>query len=165
MRTLSSFRRALLRASPLLVVACASGGRTAPTPPGMVFLECDQMPGAATASAEVTGQGDLLSVRGHSFYLPPGAVRGRERFEVRNRAGRNVGVDILPRGYHFSERAIVTLSWARCGSLPPGFRPVIVEVETGTTRVKQVLEAQVNAGDSTVSAPIEHLTGYLIGGT
>jgi hypothetical protein len=165
MRTLPSFRRVLLRTSPLLVVACASTGPIPPPPPGLVFLECDQMPGDATATAEVTDQGDLIRVRGHSFYLPPGAVRGRERFEVRARRGRHVGVDILPRGYHFSERATVTLSWARCGSLPAGFHPVIVEVETGTTRVKQVLEARVNAGDSTVSAPIEHLTGYLIGGT
>lgn len=165
MRIFPSVRRAAVRALPLLVVACASAGSNPPPPANVVFLECDQMPGVAIAVAEVTDQGDELRVRRHTFDIPPGAVRGRERFEVRNREGRHVGVDIWPRGYQFADSAIVTLSWARCGSLPPGFNPVVVEVFTGTTRVKRVLETDVNTQDSTVTAEVGHLTGYLIGGT
>jgi hypothetical protein len=165
MRIFPSIHRVLVRALPLLVVACAGAGPETDVPQGLVFLECDQMPGEARATAEVTDQGDLMTVRGNSFYLPPHAVRGRERFEVRSRAGRHVGVDIWPRGYRFGTSATITLSWARCGSLPPGFTPVVVEVETGRTKVNQVLPSTVNMEDSTVSARIEHLTGYLIGGT
>jgi hypothetical protein len=165
MRSFPQIHRVLVRALPLLVVACASAGPGRDVPGDLVFLECDQMLGTAHATAEVTDQGDVLRVRGNSLTLPPGAVRGRERFELRSRAGRHVGVDILPRSYQFGSSATITLSWARCGSLPPGFTPVVVEVEHGKARANQVLQSTVNMEDSTVSAQIEHLTGYLIGGT
>lgn len=168
MRILFPFRRSLLRASPLLVAACASGGHPPGPPIGGALLECGVPPHEGLAVSVVEAGGDVLAVRGHTFRLPPGAVRGRERFEVRDRQTRNVGVDIRPHGYRFADSAaaVITLSYARCGDgLPEGFRPTIVEVEPGDTTRVQELETTWDPESRTVTARIQHLSGYLISGT
>lgn len=160
--------RTLFRASPMLVVvACASA--SPPQPPERVigFLECGTPPTEALAVSVVEPAGDSLSVRGHVFRLNAGSVRGRQRFEVAERRSMHVGVDIQPHGYRFSAPATLTLSYARCaGGLPAGFRPAIVEVRPGSTiPVGLPLPTEVNTEARTVTAHIEHLSGYLIAGT
>ena len=155
------FRRTLLRIVPLLAVACATA---APAPRGVTLLECRAAPNEAFASAVVDQAGDALHVRGHRFRLPPGAVRGRERFRVTDRRTANVGVDIVPHGYRFARPAEITLSYAACDDVPADAELVIVEVRPGTTiPVGDPLESKVDRQARTVTASIEHLSGYLIG--
>jgi hypothetical protein len=168
MRTLARIRRWSLRALPLAACACASAG-PAP-PPGYRFLECGTPPEQGVAVAVVGREPDALSVRGHTFRLGRGAVNGRQRFKMYDRRSRNVGVDIRPHGYRFTtapdDSTTVTISYARCGELPAGYRPFIVEVRPGTTiPVGQPLQGTVDYQNRTVTARIEHLSGYLIAGT
>ncbi|HEX6910697.1 MAG TPA: hypothetical protein VF142_09880 [Longimicrobium sp.] len=168
MRTLAFIRRWSLRALPLAACACASAA-PAP-PPGYRFLECGEPPDQGVAVAVVDPDGDVLSVRGHAFRLGRGAVIERKRFKMHDRRTRNVGVDIRPHGYRFTtapgDSTTVTISYARCGDLPVDYRPAIVEVRPGTTiPVGEPLPSTVNREARTVTARIEHLSGYLIAGT
>lgn len=166
MHILAQVRRSLLHASPLLLVACASAGPPPPPPRVVGLLECGEAPSEASAASVVDSRGDALAVRGHVFRLSPGAVPGRERFEMSERRTRHVGVDITPHGFRFAGEATITLSYARCGTLPAGFNPAIVEVRPGSTvTVGMPLPSEWNAEARTVTARIEHLSGYLISGT
>jgi hypothetical protein len=162
MRT-PSYRRIILRASPLLVVACASGG-SSPPPPGFELLRC-QAANAAAAEATVDAAGDVLTVRGHTFRLPPGAVRRGTRFRVQDRATGHAGVDIRPHGTVFETPAQLTISYARCDVGAGQSRNLqIVEVRPGGTAVVgDPLPSRVDSIARTVTVEIEHLSGYLIG--
>lgn len=161
----ASLRRTLLRIAPLLVLACATAAPAPPPgPAGIRFLECRAAPNEAFASAVVDEAGDALHVRGHRFHLPPGAVRGRERFRVTDRPTAHVGVDIVPHGFRFARPAEITLSYAACDDVPADMELFIVEVRPGTTiPVGDPLDSDVDPETRTVTASIEHLSGYLIG--
>lgn len=160
-------QRTLIRISPLLVIACASGGGPPASPPvaqEFELLRCERV-SPASAEAEVDARGDTLRVRGHRFVLPPRAVNGRVPFVVRERATGHVGVDIRPDGTRFQQPAQLTLSYARCRNLPSDFMPAVVEVNHGGTRiVGEPLPGTVDTEARTVTVDIQHLSGYLIGG-
>ena len=164
MRTLT-FRRAFLRASPVLVVACASAGPSPPPPPGFTLLPCPSA-NAAAAEATVDESGDVLTVRGHSFRLHPGSVRRATRFRVADRANGHAGVDIRPHGTVFGTPAELTISYARCREAAARFTDLrIVEVRPGGTAiVGDPLPSRVDSTAMTVTAEIPHLSGYLVGG-
>jgi hypothetical protein len=168
---IASFRRALLRATPLLLVACASHAPSPPPPPGtgLTLLKCRTAHPAA-AEASVGSDGDEIRVRGHTFHLPPGAVRQVTGFRVADRTDGYAGVEITPHGTQFDAPARLTLSYARCGTEVAGYRRLqIVQVEVDslqrTVIVDSTLQSQWNPRDSTVTAHIRHLSGYLISGT
>ena len=161
---IASFRPMLLRATPLLLVACASGGHSSG---GRILLQC---PGAnpAAAEASVDQAGDEIAVRGHRFRLHPGSVPGTTHFRVEERVDGYAGVDIQPHGTRFANDAParLTLSYARCRGEAAGFRTLqIVEVRPGGTEIVKELGGDWNRRDMTVSVEIEHLSGYLIAGT
>ncbi|WP_420126074.1 hypothetical protein [Longimicrobium sp.] len=161
---LPSYRRTLLRAVPLLVVACASGAPS-PQPGALVLMPC-RPANPAAAEASVDASGDRITVRGHTFDLRPGSVRRITRFRVEDRANGYAGVDIRPHGTRFDAPARLTLSYARCKAEAAGFRNLrIVEVRTGRTEiVGEPLRSGVDSINMTVTAEIPHLSGYLIGG-
>ena len=162
----ASLRGTLIRISPLLVIACASGGGPPAAPPlrGFELLRCGPV-SPASAEAEVDARGDTLRVRGHRFVLPPRAVNGRVPFVMRERTTGHVGVDIRPDGTRFQQPAELTLSYARCDNLPRDFVPAGVEVDHGGTRmVGKPLPGTVDTEARTVTVEIEHLSGYLLGG-
>lgn len=161
---IASFCRTLLRATPLLLVACASGGRS---PGGRILLQC---PGAnpAAAEASVDHAGDEIAVRGHRFRLHQGSVAGTTRFRVEERVDGYAGVDIQPHGTRFARDAParLTLSYARCPAEAAGFRTLqIVEVRPGGTEIIEELGGRWDRRAMTVTVEIEHLSGYLISGT
>jgi hypothetical protein len=163
-----SFRRTLLRASPLLVVACASHAPSPPPGQGLTLLQCRTAHPAA-AEASVGNDGDQIRVRGHTFHLPPGAVRQVTGFRVEDRVDGYAGVEITPHGTQFDAPARLTLSYARCGAQVAGYRRLqVVQVEVDSLQrpviVDSTLQSQWNPRDSTVTVHIRHLSGYLIGG-
>ena len=166
MRT-PSFRRALLRVSPVLLVACTSYG-PAPRRDGDVFrlLRCPPVR-AAAAEATVDSAGDSITVRGHTFTLKPGSVTEVMGFRVTDRADGYVGVEIEPDSTEFAVPAVLTLSYARCGDAAAGFRHLkVVEVGKGdTVIVDSTLIGEWHRKDSKIKVQIKHLSGYLIGGT
>lgn len=162
MRT-PSFRRTLLVAVPALALACASVSPGRHVPPGYELLRCEPATIALT-EVDVDSGGGTLVVRGHRFVLQPGSVGRRTRFRVRERETGYVGVDITPRRTRFNRPAQLTLSYAQCDDLGPGFRPSIVEVEHGGIRpVGPPLPGAVDSVARTVTVEIQHLSGYLIG--
>lgn len=164
---IASFRRTLLRASPLLVVACASHAPSPPPGSRLTLLQCPTAHPAA-AEASVGSDGDEIKVRGHTFHLRPGSVERVTGFRVRDRVDGYAGVEIHPHGTRFSTPARLTLSYARCGSEVAGYRRLtIVEVDSldGTTILNDKLQGEWNRRDSTVTVFIQHLSGYLIAGT
>jgi hypothetical protein len=165
-----SFRRTLLRATPLLLVACASHAPSPPPPPGsgLTLLQC-RTANRAAAEASVGSEGDEIRVRGHTFHLPPGAVRQVLGFRVEDRVDGYAGVEITPHGTEFDAPARLTLSYARCGSEVARYRRLqIVEVKFDSLQrpviVDSTLQSHWNQRDSTVTVHIRHLSGYLIGG-
>lgn len=158
-----SFRRTLLRALPLLAVACASGG-----PPrqdtGLTLLRCRPV-NAAFAEASVDSAGDEITVRGHTFHLRPGSVRQITGFRVKDRPDGYAGVDIEPHDTRFQVPARLTLSYAHCDAT--GFSNLrIVEVEPGdTVIVDSMLDSRWDQRRRTVQVNLRHLSGYLIAGT
>lgn len=162
-----SFRRTLLRASPLALVACASHGPSPEPGSGLTLLQC-QTAHPAAAEASVGSEGDEIRVRGHIFHLPRGAVSRVTNFRVEDRIDGYAGVEIKPHGTRFDAPVQLTLSYARCGSEVAGYRRLqIVEVDTleGTVILDSSLESHWNPRDSTVTVHIRHLSGYLISGT
>jgi hypothetical protein len=158
-----SFRRTLLVVVPLLALACARAAPGRHVPPGFELLRCEPATIAFT-EVDVDAEGGTLVVRGHRFVLHPGAVGRRTRFRVRERETGYVGVDITPRRTRFNRPAQLTLSYAQCDDLGPGFRPSVVEVEHGG--IEPVGPPMLGAVDSvarTVTVEIQHLSGYLIG--
>lgn len=166
MRT-PSFRHALLRVSPVLLMACTSYG-PAPRQDGDAFrlLRCPPVRPAA-AEATVDSAGDEITVRGHTFHLRPGSVTQITGFRVTDRADGYVGVEIEPDSTEFAVPAVLTLSYARCGNAAAGFRNLqVVEVGKGdTVIVDSTLDGVWNRRGATITVHIEHLSGYLIGGT
>jgi hypothetical protein len=164
---IASLRRVLLRATPLLLVACASGAPSPPPGSRLTLLQCPTANHAA-AEASVGSDGDEIRVRGHTFHLRPGSVEQVTSFRVRDRVDGYAGVEIHPHGTRFSAPARLTLSYARCGSEVAGYsRLTIVEVDSldGTTIRDDKLQSNWNRRDSTVTVHIQHLSGYLIAGT
>lgn len=164
-----SFRRTLLRASPLLLVACGGHGASPHPEPGtrLTLLRCPTGNPAA-AEATVDAAGDQISVRGHSFQLRSGSVRQMTGFRVDDRADGYAGVDIQPHGTKFADNAParLTLSYARCRAEAERFTNLeIVEVSPGgTVIVDSMLNSEWNRDEMTVTADIRHLSGYLVGG-
>ncbi len=158
-----SFRRTLLRASPLLVVACASGGSPQPDT-GLTLLRCRPV-NAAFAEAVVDSAGDEIIVHGHKFHLRPGSVTTIDSFRVRDRPDGYAGVDIEPHGARFRVPAQLVLSYAHCDAR--AFTNLtIVEVEPGdTVIVDSMLGSSWQRGKQTVTVDLPHLSGYLIAGT
>ena len=167
MRTLS-FRRILLRAAPLLLVACGGHGRVSPPGPGngLTLLQCTRT-NPASAKALVDVSGDEITVRRHRFHLRPNSVTRVDTFTVTDRPDGYAGVDIEPHGTRFDAPAKLTLSYAHCGNQAAGFRSLeIVEVEPGgTVIVDSTLNSEWNPEEMTVTTEIKHLSGYLISGT
>jgi hypothetical protein len=160
---LPSFRRTLLRVSPLLVVACASGGSPQPDT-GLKLLRCRPV-NAAFAEASVDSAGDSITVRGHTFHLRPGSVRHINGFRVKDRPDGYAGVDIEPHDAEFHIPAQLTVSYAHCDAT--GLRNLrIVEVEPGdTVIVDSMLDSRWDKRNQTVRVDLRHLSGYLIAGT
>lgn len=169
MCTISCVRRWSLRLLPLLALACATAA-PAPAPPPREqpywLLQCGrQSESIAEAVAETSG--DMLSVRGHALRLPRGTLAAPQRFRVADRTDGYVGVDIEPHGFHFARPATLVLSYARCDTLPkPASELRIYEVDTGGTRFIRELPSHVDTVARTVRTDsLNHLSGYLIGGT
>jgi hypothetical protein len=158
-----SFRRTLLRALPLLAVACASGGSPQPDT-GLTLLRCRTV-NAAFARASVDSAGDSITVRGHTFYLRPGSVTTIDSFRVRDRPDGYAGVDIEPHGARFRVPARLVLSYAHCDdTVLSDLR--IVEVEPGdTVIVDSMLNSSWDRRRKKVTVDLPHLSGYLIAGT
>jgi hypothetical protein len=165
---IASFHRILLRATPLLLVACASHGPSPQPQPrtGLTLLQCPRTHPAA-AEAAVDEKGDRITVRGHTFELRPGSVRRITPFRVRDRPDGYAGVEIEPDRTQFDVPARLTLSYAQCAAEAAGFSNLeIVQVQTGgTVIVDSTLNSEWNRNDMTVSVDIGHLSGYLIAGT
>jgi hypothetical protein len=160
MCTASCIRRWTLRALPLVGVACASA---AVPPSEYELLNCGpQTESVAVAVADTTG--DSLSVRGHILALPRGSLRHNQRFRLEDRRDGYVGVEISPDRFEFVNPAQLTLSYARCEPLPSDPSRLRIYHVDGT-RVIEEIESQVDTAARTVTADIQHLSGYLIGGT
>ena len=159
---IASILRTLFRATPLVLVACASGGHSRG---GRILLPCPRANPAA-AEASVDQAGDEIAVRGHRFRLQQGSVRGTTHFRVQDRVDGYAGVDITPHATQFEARARLTLSYARCRSEAAGFRTLqIVEVTPGGTDIIRELGGDWDRRDMTVTVELDHLSGYLISGT
>jgi hypothetical protein len=163
----TSHRRSLVllrRALPLLLVgACSrdSVGLNDYRP-----LECGQGNGAAAAVA-IGPEGGTVTVRGHSLTVPAGAVNARTPFSITEDRTGYIGVEVRPHGTQFLKDATLSLSYGRCGGNPAGFRNLrIVEVDSGTTKVRRVMPTVVDSATRTVrTSRLNHLSGYLIAGT
>lgn len=155
----------LLLATPLLLAA-ACRNSTGSRPSEYEPLVCGRGDGS-TATAEVGPAGGRVAVRGHSLSVPAQAVTSSTRFSITERDTTYVAVEVQPHGQPFARNATLTLSYARCGGQPFGYQNLrIVEVKSGTTDVIRVMPSTVDSTSRTVStAGLNHLSGYLIGGT
>jgi hypothetical protein len=153
----------LLRALPLLLAAAACRDTSGPRDYDPV--ECGQGNGQA-AEAAIDAAGGTVTVNGHSLTVPAQAVSARTTFSITERAAGHIGVEVQPHGTQFAQNATLTLSFARCGGEPAGFKDLrVVEVRSGTTEVIRVLPSVVNTQTRTVTTTgLNHLSGYLVGG-
>lgn len=165
MRTVSRFGRILVRALPLLALGCTHGGNSRTVPDGVWLLRCTpQRESVAIAVAQMTG--DSLTVRGHTLALPPGTLPRAKRFRMDDRTDGHVGVEIRPHGFRFSAPARLTLSYAQCESLAVDARQLKIYYVDDDNDVLAELPSQVDTVAKTVTTGrIDHLSGYLIGGT
>jgi hypothetical protein len=165
MRSSTPLRFSVLRALPLLVLPLAAACKEGPSVSSAYEpVECGQGNGQSAAVA-IDGAGGTVSVRGHSLVVPPQSVTARASFSITERQAGHIGVEVEPHGTQFAKGATLTLSFARCGGPPGGFEDLrVVEVRRGSTEVIKVLPSVVNPQTQTVTATLEHLSGYLIGG-
>ena len=163
-----SARTLALRALPLLLAAaCTSqgpvpddGGGVAGRP---VALPCER--GRGNSDARPIGpRGGSVEVDRHTLTVPAGGVSASTTFTIMEVASPTVRVELGPDGTTFQTPATLTLSFARCGRLPRGFRDLQILQVDGNDSVIAVLPSTVNMRRRTVSAPLQHLSGYLIGG-
>jgi hypothetical protein len=162
-------RTLALRALPLLLAAaCAShdppwpdtGGGAAGRP---VAVVCGRGNGESQARAIGAG-GGTVAVDRHSLAVPAGGVGARTTFTIMEVASPTIRVELGPDGTTFESPATLTLSFARCGGLPRGFKDLQILQVDGNDSVIAALPSTVDVRARTVSAPLQHLSGYLIGG-
>lgn len=159
----------VLRALPLLLTAaCAShaapvpdSGRGATGKP--VAVVCGR--GTGQSRAQPIGvRGATVAVDRHSLTVPEGGVGASTTFTITEVASPAIRVELGPSGTRFGTPATLTLSFARCGGVPRGFRDLQILQVDGNDSVIAVLPSTVDPRARTVSAPLQHLSGYLVGG-
>jgi hypothetical protein len=162
-------RTLVLRALPLLLTAaCAShaprvpdtgrGGTGRP-----VAVVCGRGNGGSEARPIGAG-GASVAVDRHRLLVPRGGVGTTTTITMMEVASRSIRVELGPDGTRFEKPATLTLSFARCGGVPRGFRNLQILQVDGNDSVIAVLPSTVNMRARTVSAPLDHLSGYLVGG-
>lgn len=162
-------RTLALRALPLLLAAaCASHGTPVPdtdfVPGGRpVVVHCGR--GNGRSDAERIGpRGGTVEVDRHSLTVPAGAVDTSTSFTIMEVPSRSILVEVGPSGTTFQDSAKLTLSYARCGGFPRGFKHLQILQVDANDSVIAVLPSTVDKRRKTVSAELQHLSGYLIGG-
>ncbi|HEU4885175.1 MAG TPA: hypothetical protein VFT45_23135 [Longimicrobium sp.] len=164
-----SARTLALRALPLLLAAaCASQGAPVPDNGGGVSgrpqaVVCGRGNGQFDAKPIGAGGGTLVAYR-HELFVPKDAVGARTTLTIMEVASTSIRVELGPDGTTFEKPATLTLSFARCGGMPRGFRDLQILQVDGNDSVIAALPSTVDVGRRTVSAPLQHLSGYLIGG-
>lgn len=156
--------RVLGLALPLLgVAACWDDGTS---PRDYKPVACGTGTGVS-GSATIGPAGGTVTAAGYSLIVPAGALSSPVSFRIVERQDQYLGVEVEPHGTQFSKDATLTLSYARCGANPDGYKQFrVLEVSSGTTRVLRTLPTQVDSATRTVrTTRLNHLSGYLIGGT
>lgn len=158
-----------LRALPLLLAAaCASHG--APVPDNgrgvagrPVPVVCGRGSGESGAGS-FGARGGRVAAGRNVLIVPQDGVGRSTTFTIMEVASPTMRVELGPGGTRFEKPATLTLSFARCGGFPRGFRDLQIMQVDGNDSIIAVLPSTVDMRHKTVSAPLEHLSGYLIGG-
>lgn len=158
----------ILATAVLAAGACTRGnmgnvpplGITTP-PPGA--LDCSSTP--VTASGTVGPEGGSVGAGGHRIMLPPGAVANGVAFSVTRHRSEFGLVQVLPAGQQFSTPATLTLSYEHCrGGPAAGLTPTLFRWNPQQRAWEQVTGASRHDREArTVTAQIDHLSGYAIG--
>ena len=171
MRIVTRFGRLLTGALPLLALGCmqrppdgAGAGAGAGAPQNVTLLRCTPQP-EAVAEVVVGPAGDTVFVRRNRLVIPAEALNGPTRFTVRERTDGYVGVDITSAVSRFRPPLQLTLSYAHCDALPVDPTRLKIYYVQGV-HVMEELPSEVNPAAQTVTTlQLDHLSGYLLGGT
>jgi len=162
-------RTLALRALPLLLAAaCGSHGAPWPDNGGgvagrPVAVVCGRGNGQSDAQP-IGARGGMVEVDRHELFVPEDAVGARTTLTIMEVASTSIRVELGPDGTRFETPATLTLSFARCGGPPRGFKDLQILQVDGNDSVIAVLPSTVDMRRRTVSAQLQHLSGYLIGG-
>lgn len=162
-------RTLALRALPLLLAAaCASHGPPVPdtdfVPGGKpVAVRCGRGNGHWD-KRPIGPRGGTVAEDRHSLTVPAGAVDTITDFSIMEVASSSIRVELGPDGTTFERPATLTLSFARCGGVPRGFKDLQIWQVDGNDSLIAPLNSTVHVGRRTVTAELRHLSGYLIGG-
>lgn len=130
-----------------------------------VLLVCPGGNGQSDSRDMGPGNNPPLRVGNHELVIVPGAVSQVRRFTLREPASNHIEVTIDP-NIALLPPCILTLSYARCGSLPKGVNPqslTIVEIDPGTTKILRVLPSSVQPGPKTIrTVVLDHSSGYAV---
>lgn len=133
------------------------------------LFECT-WPQTVYSEAEVTPEkGATIQVANQTLRIEPGAVGEPVQVVLIRDASRYLKVEAYRKNgndmrVEFRAPATLTLSWRGCPSSPGD--PQIVQVDPATDEIVREfkpLQMRVNEREQTVSAELDHLSGYAIG--
>lgn len=124
------------------------------------LLRCT--PSEYTGTAEVIGPaGGQLSIGANKLVIPRGALSQNMLLTMERRMGDLVAVTFGPHGLNFLKKAHLTLDYGTC-VVPPSAQLKIVYATEDGGQILEILSSLANIGHSTVAAPIEHFSSYMI---
>lgn len=124
------------------------------------LLRC--IPSEYTGTAEVIGPaGGQLSIGANKLVIPRGALSQNMLLTMERPMGDLVAVTFGPHGLNFLKKAHLTLDYGTC-LVPPSAQLKIVYATDDGSQILEILSSLANKGHSTIAAPIEHFSSYMI---
>ncbi len=139
-----------------------------PDPATFRVYECPRAQNRDDARNISEAEGGFLFAGRHLLSVPPGAVRGNPRLQMREHAGQYLVVSFRPLGERFERTALLTLSTARCaGTVPAPTRVIRYRPGTGWQEVQsRMVEAAGQEGrmvrEHTVQVELDGFSSYAL---
>lgn len=117
--------------------------------------------GYGSVTQTIGSAGGVIKVGPHSLSIPAGALSAPVTITATAPAGNYAEVKFEPQGLQFARPAAVTLSYRSCGLLGV-LDALSVAYIDDNFNILQILPSLPNIFNETVTAPINHFSGYAL---